>query len=233
MARVSLPFNFIAGTTAVASQVDQNFQALANAINGNIDNQNVGALGFYASQILPLTPAEATFGGNQTYAFPAAILAGSNISAPGGIYSGTGFYAGQSFFGPASAQVEGPVQAIKAAGTTLATVPPFVLPSGNDIGTGAHRTGGQVGISVNNSANFGFTGVSLIGDAAFTNAPTVMATAFLGSPSVPGWTSGARLEISLPVGPPYTTIGVFARSQSGSNSVSIAAVQAYWQAEGV
>lgn len=58
-----IPNVFINGTIADADLVNQNYNAIVNVINA-LDYQNVGALGFYASQLRPLTEAHAQFGGS-------------------------------------------------------------------------------------------------------------------------------------------------------------------------
>lgn len=63
---------FVAGTTAVAIQVNANFAALVSCGN-SIDNTNIGSAGIFASQIVPLTVGEATFGGTEPYAFTAGL----------------------------------------------------------------------------------------------------------------------------------------------------------------
>lgn len=78
MSTVSIPYSFAASTDAVASQVNANFTALAAIINGNIDNTNIGPAGLFASQVVPTTTGQATFGGTVAYAFPAAVGLSSN-----------------------------------------------------------------------------------------------------------------------------------------------------------
>lgn len=66
-----------------------------------VDNTQIGGAGLYASQIIPTSVGQATFGGSQTYTFPAAISVGNGasfgatittagISDSGGISSTTG-----------------------------------------------------------------------------------------------------------------------------------------------
>lgn len=66
---ISKPFTFSAGTTILSSQVNSNFDTLYTAINGNIDNTNIGAGGIFASQVLCSTLAQCTFQSPQTYSF--------------------------------------------------------------------------------------------------------------------------------------------------------------------
>ncbi len=55
----------------------------------NIDNTNVGTLGFYASQIKPTSVAQATFGGSIAYVFPLWVAVGGPLTtATTGSFSG-------------------------------------------------------------------------------------------------------------------------------------------------
>lgn len=72
----TVPFNASNGISngqpAQAAQINSNFSAL-QACENNVDNTNVGTAGFWASQIIPTTGAQATFAGSQEYTFPSAI----------------------------------------------------------------------------------------------------------------------------------------------------------------
>lgn len=63
-----IPNVFVDGTIADAIPVNENFLAVQGIVNG-LDNTNVGPLGIYASQILPIDKATATFGSDQGYWF--------------------------------------------------------------------------------------------------------------------------------------------------------------------
>src|SRR5579863_3867591 len=56
----TVPYTFVNGTVAQAGQVNANFQALLSCLST-----------IYASDIIPTSLAQATFGGNLQYAFPA------------------------------------------------------------------------------------------------------------------------------------------------------------------
>jgi hypothetical protein len=58
----------VTGTTINAAPFNTNFSAVATAVN-SIDNSNIGAAGLFASQLLPTTAAQATFGGAIGYQF--------------------------------------------------------------------------------------------------------------------------------------------------------------------
>lgn len=66
------------GTVIDATPVNQNFQALATCIN-NIDWSNIDSNGIYASQIIPISPGTATFGGNQNYTFSLGLIAQGGV----------------------------------------------------------------------------------------------------------------------------------------------------------
>jgi hypothetical protein len=77
MSLVVIPYTFNPNTLAQSAQVNANFTAIAAVLNGSIDNTNIGPAGIYASQIIPTTTAQATFGGGtQKYIFPGPALAG-------------------------------------------------------------------------------------------------------------------------------------------------------------
>lgn len=80
MSVLNTPNTFVTGTTINAAPFNTNFSAVATAVN-NIDATNIGAVGLYASNLLPTNAAQATFGGTTTYTFPAALNVGSNAIA--------------------------------------------------------------------------------------------------------------------------------------------------------
>lgn len=75
------------GAIVDATPVMQNFNALVSCAN-NIDWQNIDATGIFASQIIPTTPGQATFGGSVAYTFNthvffvASIVVDSTASPP-------------------------------------------------------------------------------------------------------------------------------------------------------
>ena len=69
MSVLSIPNSFAPGQLVQSALVDANFTAIATWANGNIDNTNIGAAGIYASQIIPTSTPQATFGGNTGYIF--------------------------------------------------------------------------------------------------------------------------------------------------------------------
>lgn len=62
MALIALPYPlFVNGTPADGGQVTSDFSTIVNAINGNLDNTNIGAAGIFASQIKGASALLATF----------------------------------------------------------------------------------------------------------------------------------------------------------------------------
>lgn len=86
--QVSVPYSFIPNSTIYSAQVNANFSTIYNAFNSGIDNTNVGSAGFFASQIKPTNGTQATFGGTQTYTFPAAVVVTGALTSDG-IVTGT------------------------------------------------------------------------------------------------------------------------------------------------
>ncbi len=62
MSILTIPNTFVTGAVIQAAPFNSNFTAVATAVN-NIDNTNLGALGIYASQIIPTSAAQALVGG--------------------------------------------------------------------------------------------------------------------------------------------------------------------------
>lgn len=67
----TVPYTFINGTVAQASQVNANFTALTSCLST-----------IYASDIVPATAAQATFGGTLQYTFPAGVAVAGNSTGP-------------------------------------------------------------------------------------------------------------------------------------------------------
>ena len=78
---------FVAGTVANPALVNQNFSNLVSCAE-NIDATNIGTSGIFASQIIPTTTAQATFGGTQSFLFPYGISAGATTLLNGLLTSG-------------------------------------------------------------------------------------------------------------------------------------------------
>jgi hypothetical protein len=67
----TVPYYFVNGTVAQAGQVNANFQALLNCLST-----------IYASDIIPTSAAQATFGGTLQYNFPAGVAVAGGQSYP-------------------------------------------------------------------------------------------------------------------------------------------------------
>lgn len=110
----TIPNTIANGTVVDATPVQQNFNALVSCSN-NIDWQNIDATGIFASQIIPTTPGQATFGGSVSYTFnshvtfvqsivvdstaspPTVGIAGGNTNNGFWFTSNAGTGAGQGF----------------------------------------------------------------------------------------------------------------------------------------
>ena len=66
-----IPNTFVSGTTLSSSAMNANFSEISSWAT-QVDHSNIGASGIYASQVIPTTAAQATFGGSQQYTFPNA-----------------------------------------------------------------------------------------------------------------------------------------------------------------
>jgi hypothetical protein len=79
----SVPYNngngISTGSTASASQINSNFASLQSCGN-NIDSNNIGSGGIFASQIKPTNTTQATFGGSYTYTFPTTIATSAGVN---------------------------------------------------------------------------------------------------------------------------------------------------------
>jgi hypothetical protein len=71
---------FSTGETLTAANLNANPSNEVTCIN-NIDWHNVGSAGFFASNLIPTTTGQATFGGSSLYTFPAGINAGGPVTA--------------------------------------------------------------------------------------------------------------------------------------------------------
>lgn len=84
------PHVYVDGERLTQSILNPPLQTLYSVLNGGIDNTNVGAAGFFASQIIPTSPTAATFGGQVGYTFsssgapgqvPLSVVGGSSQTA--------------------------------------------------------------------------------------------------------------------------------------------------------
>ena len=231
MSQVSVPFTFTPGTTIASSQVNTNFATLAAAFNTNVDNTNVGPLGFYASQIIPLNSAEATFGSGQSYTFSQGlnVLGGAGIYAPAGLFVGPSS-GNQTFVEPNEILVQGPIYGIKFGGSNVAPVPPMYISAGTTVGQGAHSVVGKATISVPVGATNVVYNAGLTSDAAFTKEPFVTMGVIYG-PSTNPWIGGYNVGIVQP-SVPYTNVGIVVYSEDNAAAISTGTINVYWRADG-
>lgn len=86
---VSQPYPIVPHTTASASQVQSDFSALYSTVNGYLDAANfANSTGIYASQVVPTSTANGTFGGSQRYTFPQSVLVNGGTTTNGFINNG-------------------------------------------------------------------------------------------------------------------------------------------------
>lgn len=85
----TIPYSFTAGTPAVATQVNANFNSLQTCGN-NIDHANIGIAGVYASQIIPDNAGHATFGGTIAYTFANGLTVNNGLTLSPALGIGNG-----------------------------------------------------------------------------------------------------------------------------------------------
>lgn len=131
----ALPYTFTNGTSTIdATTTNANNNALRTCVT-TIDATQIGTGGIYASQIIPTTNAQATFGGTQPYAFPTTAAFNAGLTSTTGTFTGAVTAAGlSSTTGAFSAAL---------AGNTLASNGARVDVAG-DIGTSESATAGRV-----------------------------------------------------------------------------------------
>jgi hypothetical protein len=164
MSLVTIPFSFTPSTAAVSSQVNANFTACSNAIN-SIDHTNIQSPWLYASQIVPTTGGQATFGGAQTYTFPAALIVTTDV------YANT-------------------VRSYANGNSNYAYCPPVYTNNGNPTSNTEHMARGTATINVSNGDANDHIDITFSNSAVFSGATdyTAVATINTGASSFPtGW----------------------------------------------
>lgn len=79
---LTIPNSFTSGTVISSSQMNSNFNSIATWANGNVDHTNINnSAGIYASQLVPTSGAQATFGGSTGYTFTTTLTAPGLIMA--------------------------------------------------------------------------------------------------------------------------------------------------------
>jgi hypothetical protein len=223
---LTIPNTFVTGTVIAAAPFNGNFSAVATAVN-NIDNTNIGAAGLFASNLLPATLAQATFGGAQVYTFPAGIAVGGPLTAATtGAFSGA-LSIGGAFTGATSGAFSSTLSALSLAingaygitsaglivgssnGSTTAYVPPVYTPAGASLAATTHIVTGS-----SLSGGGGSVTVTLSGAAAFSSSTSYYVIAAAGA--------GTFVQVVLNSGTSFTlTAG------SGGGGITL-----YWIAIG-
>jgi hypothetical protein len=81
---VSIPYpSFTNGQIIDANKENANNAALSGVINGGIEHVNMGPNGIYATDIIPTSASQASFGGTYPYTFPAGIIENGTVQLLG------------------------------------------------------------------------------------------------------------------------------------------------------
>ena len=210
MPSLSIPYAFSPSTTALSAQVNTNFTEVQTSVN-NVDNSQVGALGFFASQIIPTNGTNATFGGAQVYTFNNGVTVAGGVNITNGGATITG-----------NVTISGTLLA-SSNGSTMGGVPPAYTPTGSGAAGTVHMVVSAATISVSNSATTATTTVSLSGASVYTASSSyIVVVSFASSPSFPsGWSIGTT-GIFVTYGAASFTIELVSSTPStGSGSVNI------------
>lgn len=227
MATLVVPNVFVNATTIQAAPFNANFNAVAVSVN-SVDNTQIGAAGIFASQLIPTTGAQATFGGSSLYTFPAGLSITGALTTTGAAQIGTTFQAASGNF---LVTAGGAVAATAASGTTGSYVPPVYTAAGGAVASTIHTVFVTATTSASAADAGPFTGgtyytatVTLSGSAAFTSATSF--TAGMGAQTnslefgagwwiaaiglattsynmLVGWNGGGTIYIAVDVGSGY------------------------------
>lgn len=74
----SIPFTFTNGVSTLDATTTNANNNHFQSCSTTVDNSQIGVLGIYASQVIPTSLVQATFGGAFNYTFPSAIITGAN-----------------------------------------------------------------------------------------------------------------------------------------------------------
>lgn len=166
----TVPYVFTTGATIQAGPFNANFSTL-QACGNSIDNSNIGANGIYASQLIPTTSTQATFGGGQPYTFSNGLSAGP-ITLTGAVGSPTAPYVATdgsnvifnavASSSPAEFSVNGTIlskiastgQLLEAAqgASTLTYAAPMYTSSGGVVANTMHGTFGTTNCTLSSNA---------------------------------------------------------------------------------
>jgi hypothetical protein len=135
MSLVSLQYTFTPGTDAYSAQVNTNFNDIVTVVNGLLDNTNLnntGTVGIYASQVVPTTVGQATFGGAIGYTFSPGAAGQVGLTVNGAVAQTADIF--DVFLTPAGTKAF----SVSAIGTTaisesLSFQPPTATPGGGSV----------------------------------------------------------------------------------------------------
>lgn len=219
----SLPNVFVNGVSTVDASTTNANNNFMTACAKNVDNTQIGAAGIFASQIIPTTGAQATFGGGQTYTFPAAVTTGGLLTVPSGGATITGTVA-----------VTGAITAttsISAGNATAAALTAGDLGASRGASSGAVIIGGS---SSSMTLDYGVTTATVLtSNTRFNDTGAISAgsgtqatltagdlgasrTASTGSVSIGGSSSSATLDYGVTTGNALTNNTAF----NNTNSIS-------------
>lgn len=204
---VSQPYPIVPHTTASSSQVQADFSALYSTINGYIDAANLASsTGIYASQVVPTSTGQATFGGSQSYTFPSNLSVIGGTSTNGFINNGPGTITGQANVGSVNSTGNVVWGSSGTGGTLFAS-------SGNINHTGTLSTGGSANIAGNVGVGGGVTTNGLVNNSTST---------LTGGVSAPGGISTTTVGASTSItnNGPLNNAGTINANNTGTSLVA-------------
>lgn len=206
------PYTWKLNDVATPTLINTNPAGITAALN-NIDNANIGAAGLYASNLIPTSVAQATFGGVQNYVFPRGLIVAGGVSTSAGLQTNTASGMGV-YTGTGSPSFNAPTGTLYLRYDSAATATVAYINT-----SGASSSGTTWTPITNLSAVYSAQGSSIItytptnGESA--GSPGTMATATLTLPgSSPGTNGNWRVFVTLiaqdSVGsfPPAVKIGI-------------------------
>jgi hypothetical protein len=220
---------FTTGQTLTASVLNSNPTTFSGCFS-NIDYTNIGSSGLYASNLLPTNASQATFGGVQTYTFPASISVTGGTQTNGFINNGPATVTGNVIWGGVTygGTLYGATGNINASGTIGLS------------GTGTNSLGGPLSVSgtVSNTGStstgavkqtVGGTSYTLPYDAQSTGGSTNTHFAH-GNGSAGVLAASACVNVSPTFSPAFTAGNIPFVGMSGWDSLGSASNAVYLQA---
>jgi len=207
MSLLTIPNVFVNGATINAAPFNVNFAAITTW-STNIDNTNIGAAGIFASQVVPTTAGQATFGGTPLYTFPAGVAAGGPLTATT-VTGSSGTYSGTLIAGSATAPVPTSGSVVSSI---AATVGAFYLGGSTEYGILDY------GASVGHTWTF-----SSVGGSSTTNLAGINNLTMGGALAVTGTAATGALTVT---GLTTVTGKIFATSSIAAGSATVPATTA-------